>query len=579
MMKIVLPNNGKLNAGSIIPGAGKGTVQSVASGAEDASQGGDLLPFPVIFAKMVDKAVQLKEAASSAAGQNANSGENVASGAVMAGEHKMPGCLLQIKDLPSGQEDEVVTLELDLQALLQALQNEEAAGENPTGFKEAADALSAYLAALISALQKQGGANESALDTGAVAAGGKEITDVMQKGAKGSFSLIDQLTSLLENDAIAGTEKGNKILLTLPQELMQGFVINKNGQPHFAMNGTGNGPAASTASEDMKNAVAGQPLPAVTDGQDAEGMTFQLVRLNAHAASSSPQGALLAAAAVLQKANPSTPVTPDTDASGVDIEAPLPAAPSPQGIQVKSAGERSGRELLLNPNATGAGDKGVTPAGTDAKQGLFPANAKAGEQDMISARKAGEAGEKASLLREDSGKGTQIVAGKDSAQWVPYAGATSPQVPLGSEAPLKGVFIPMDRLISEAGAVLEKGAGKVQMTLQPPSLGTINMEVVVQNNRVELVLTADHADVQQILQANSDQLKNALNNQGFQVDQMSVLLKRENFGFNLGGNPLWQNGAGQQQSHGNGSSASPSLPEPEIVTPRDYGPGTISIFA
>lgn len=59
MMKIVLPNNGKLNASSIIPGTGKGTVQSVASGAANASQSGDLLPFPVIFARMVEKAVQV----------------------------------------------------------------------------------------------------------------------------------------------------------------------------------------------------------------------------------------------------------------------------------------------------------------------------------------------------------------------------------------------------------------------------------------------------------------------------------------------------------------------------------------
>ena len=77
----------------------------------------------------------------------------------------------------------------------------------------------------------------------------------------------------------------------------------------------------------------------------------------------------------------------------------------------------------------------------------------------------------------------------------------------------------MDRVVQEAGALLEKGAGKVQMTLQPPSLGTINMEVLVRSNRVELVLTANHAEVQQLLQANGPiSLRNALSNQGFQID-------------------------------------------------------------
>jgi hypothetical protein len=581
MIKITLQNNGILNTGSLLPGAGKGTVQSLSSGTGDVSVGGTVLPFSTIFAKMVHKASQSKGTASPAAGQNGNSGENNAAGVSIAGGQKTPGFMLQIKALPSGPEDKVVALELDLQALLQALQNGQTAGENPIDPNEAEDAaaLSSYLAAMIAAIQKRGGAIESAQAAGAEAGGGRGITDVMQNGAETALSLIDKLLSLGESAAAEGTDKGNKILLTLPQELLKGFVINKDGQPHFSMNGAVDMPAAFTTTDGMEDAAAGQPLPAVTSGPDTEGMTFQLVRLNTQASSSSPQGTLLVAAAGLQRTNPPNPATADTDVSGVDIEAPLPAEPSPQESQVKSSGDRPVREMLINPNVVGPGDKGAASTGTDPKQGVFPANVKVDEQDIISARKAVEAGEKALLLREDSGKGTQSVSGKDSAQWVPYAGATSPQVPLGSEAPLKGVFIPMDRLISEAGAALEKGAGKVQMTLQPPSLGTINMEVVVQNNRVELVLTANHADVQQILQANADQLKNALNNQGFQVDQMSVLLKRENFGFNLGGNPLWQDGAGQQQSHGNGSSASPSLPEPKIVISRDYGPGTISIFA
>jgi flagellar hook-length control protein FliK len=138
----------------------------------------------------------------------------------------------------------------------------------------------------------------------------------------------------------------------------------------------------------------------------------------------------------------------------------------------------------------------------------------------------------------------------------------------------------MDRVVQEAASLIEKGAGKVQMTLHPPSLGAVNMEVVVQNNRLELVLTAQHADVQQLLQANSEQLKNALSNQGFQVDQLSVLLKREGFGFNLGGNFQWQGGAGQQPGNANGSVVTASMPETEVMLPRrDYETGAISIFA
>jgi flagellar hook-length control protein FliK len=303
-----------------------------------------------------------------------------------------------------------------------------------------------------------------------------------------------------------------------------------------------------------------------------------LVRLNSLASSSSPQGALLAAATGLQKTNQTPQAAPVVDSGDAATDGTV--APLQNEMLVKNAGEHQVREMLLNPDSESTRNKVTTQAGMNSKQGVFFQSQESDGQNPISSGKGVDVGKEVPLAHKDPAKGTLIASGKESAQWVPYAGATSPQVPLGAEAPPRGVFIPMDRLVREAGAALEKGAGKVQMTLQPPSLGKINMEVVVQNNRVELVLTANHADVQQILQANADQLKNALNNQGFQVDQMSVLLRRENFGFNLGGNPLWQDGSGRQQGNGNGSSASPPAPDVEHVIPRwDSGTGTISIFA
>lgn len=655
MITIALPNNGKLNAANLLALDGKGTVQGPSFGSGDAASGGDTLPFPMIFAKMVNTASQLKGNASSFDEQNANSRGYVASGADMTGEQKTPLFMLKIKVHPAGQEkkeklsnviegnlislsedgtaqtgEDALVLELNLQDLLEALQDSKTTLENPSGADESGEAasiLSSFLQAVISTPQNQGGSVGVAQDAGIATSGRELIPAVMQGGAEMARSVIDKLISMGENISSEETDKGNKILLALPQDLLKGFVINKNGQPHLAQNGFVVGETSAAVFDERQATPAGQPfspeeihlnqravsvlrLPVIsvsgeapvitmhkemgendpargpeslklylalsTDGTEP---TVQLVRLNTQASTSSPQGALLAAALGLQKTNQPNPAVPDADNASAESEPTLPVNPFQHETLVKSPGERSVREMLLNQAPAPAGDKVNTPVGTDPKQGAFPQSLESSKPDPISVAKGVEGVKDASLVREDSAKGILIVSGKESGQGVPYAGASSPQFPLGTETTPKGVFIPMDRLINEAGAVLGKGAGKVQMTLQPPSLGTINMEVIVQNNRVELVLTANHADVQQLLQANSDQLKSALNNQGFQVDQMSVLLRRENFGFNLGGNLLWQDGSGRQPSNGDGSSSPPSTSEPEAVIPRDYGTGTISIFA
>ena len=661
MIKIALQHNGKLSAGSVLPGAGNKAVQNLSSGSEEGSLGGDTQPFSMLLTKLVNKASQLKTGASSPARQEATRTGNAASGADMDGEQETPLFMLKISGILPGEEQEaklsaaigkkLISLEplsedgtvkpgdevfslVDLQALIQALQDAKTAGENSTEpfvSSEEAAALSSYLAAMISALQGQGDTVKTEESIGNALTAKENLIPAMPGVAGGATETIsiNSLLALGENILADGADKGNKILLTLPQELVKDFVVNKNGQPHFAPNGFVDEDASAAVLATGDDAVpAGQSLSpegirlaqsntaslsipvlsnkgeasvfmmaqAMGENDPAKGSetvksslalptegpapTVQLVRLNSLASSSSPQGALLAAAGGLQKTNQTSPAAPVVDSGDATADGSVAVDPLQNETLVKNTGERQVREMLLNPDSESTGNKVTMQAGMNPQPGVFSQSQESDGQDPVNAGKGVDAGEEALLGHKDPAKGILLTSGKESAQWVPYAGATSPQVPLGAEAPLKGVFIPMDRLVSAAGAALEKGAGKVQMTLQPPSLGTINMEVVVQNNRVELVLTANHADVQQILQGSSDQLKNALNNQGFQVDQMSVLLRRENFGFNLGGNSLWQDGSGRQQSNGNGSSASPSAPDVENVIPRrDYGTGTISIFA
>lgn len=80
----------------------------------------------------------------------------------------------------------------------------------------------------------------------------------------------------------------------------------------------------------------------------------------------------------------------------------------------------------------------------------------------------------------------------------------------------------VDRII-EMRQTLGKNSGRVTITLDPPSLGALTLEVQVRDRRVETVLVAESFDVQQVLKGGLEQLRSALHQQGLKVDTLQVL--------------------------------------------------------
>ena len=69
--------------------------------------------------------------------------------------------------------------------------------------------------------------------------------------------------------------------------------------------------------------------------------------------------------------------------------------------------------------------------------------------------------------------------------------------------------------------------GRVKIALTPPHLGTLNMDVLVRNNKVQIILQAENNDVRQILQSNMETLKNALRSQGLVADNIIVFVQEK----------------------------------------------------
>jgi len=105
--------------------------------------------------------------------------------------------------------------------------------------------------------------------------------------------------------------------------------------------------------------------------------------------------------------------------------------------------------------------------------------------------------------------------------------------------------------ILEARNLLQRDSGRVRITLSPPSLGTLDMEVIVRQNKVEVVMRVDNVLVQQVLQANADELKANLQRQGLSFDGLNVLsggtADRQDYAYADSG-ALWREGKGRGQA-------------------------------
>lgn len=133
--------------------------------------------------------------------------------------------------------------------------------------------------------------------------------------------------------------------------------------------------------------------------------------------------------------------------------------------------------------------------------------------------------------------------------------------------------------------VFERGQGRVRITLNPPSLGTLDMDVRVRNNKVEVMMMAENRDVKQILQTNLDELKTALRDQGLSVERFNIQWQNQNagqgsFGFANDGS-LWRdgrNGSRQGRQTGEGNNLTAEEYPLRAVSTAGGGTGLISVF-
>ena len=198
-------------------------------------------------------------------------------------------------------------------------------------------------------------------------------------------------------------------------------------------------------------------------------------------------------------------------------------------------------------------------------------------------------GEVVGKIREEQ-KG-KIPAGENTNEQISLTGINSTGSRAGVE---KNNTVSPDKIVDQIAREIKETAandgGRVKMTLNPPSLGKLEMDVTVRNGKVEVVLVADNKDVQQTLNANIEKLKDSLSNQGLIIDRCDVSMsdKKEEYQQNFNRQAYYQDGGSAQDGNdrpgkfdedANSGSGTVISPQPVNASRAFNDADNISLFA
>jgi flagellar hook-length control protein FliK len=137
-----------------------------------------------------------------------------------------------------------------------------------------------------------------------------------------------------------------------------------------------------------------------------------------------------------------------------------------------------------------------------------------------------------------------------------------PGVDTGEEASSAGrQTVLLTQIIEAAQPLMQHGGGRVLISLNPPSLGALEIDVRVKNETVELFVIANNQDVQQTLCTHVEQLRKALVDQGLNMDRFQVVVG-DRSGGQQGGDPRQEGMPGwQRESHNDRGGYRPEVDE------------------
>ncbi len=100
----------------------------------------------------------------------------------------------------------------------------------------------------------------------------------------------------------------------------------------------------------------------------------------------------------------------------------------------------------------------------------------------------------------------------------------------------------VDQIINKLNVRINGAKNEVHVKLDPPSLGTVRMNITTSGDSVRTVIIAENHAVKQIIENNFNQLRDAMGEQGLKVDSFTVTVGGESGNSNQNGKQLGEKG-------------------------------------
>lgn len=180
---------------------------------------------------------------------------------------------------------------------------------------------------------------------------------------------------------------------------------------------------------------------------------------------------------------------------------------------------------------------------------------------------------------------TEVIQNSNQGETALAAGLTNSSNSKASEIDTIKPQAVISQVLDGVDSALKNEYSRVRMELNPPQLGTLDMDLLVNHDRVRLVIMADGQDVRNILQGNMDQLRSSLEQQGLKMDGVNVFVQDRHASGQGNHNAHPQGGGqyfGRSSGSENGAAGLQSESEIENIQPRSrsgYDRAGLSIFA
>ena len=144
----------------------------------------------------------------------------------------------------------------------------------------------------------------------------------------------------------------------------------------------------------------------------------------------------------------------------------------------------------------------------------------------------------------------------------------------------------VERVLAAVSNPAKGGVNRVKIALNPPNMGTMDMEVIVRDKMVRVVFRVEGTDVSRFLNANVEQLRNSLAGQGLTVDSIFVSgqgehASGERYGSGQSGQFFQHEGNGRGNHTGEKYSGPMTAQKDDLPDAKESNPhlhGLVSLF-